>query len=213
MVTPPPLCPSAVVQSGGGLPCAPGRGSLWGLPGLNLSAIFYSPLSMLLPSLSLIPSPLPSLYPLPWPPLTSLPSRSPSPIPPMPTQPQIRPRQLIWLPVGAAWSHQAPEKLMPPKICAPADAGACRPAHRNGWGCDPHWLPMAPLTVLFVGEAFRWGIGCGWGRIWCWRALLIAGKLAMLRRTPQHAAAPPTHTPTPPQHSPQLPHPTPTHAC
>ena len=152
-------------------------------------------------------------YPLPWPPLTSLLSCSPSPIPPMPTQPQIRPRQLIWLPVGAAWSHQAPEKLMPEKICAPADAGACRPAHRNGWGCDPHWLPMAPLTVLFVGGAFRWGIGCAWGPIWCWRALLIAGKLALLRRTPQHAAAPLTHAPTPSQHSPQLPHPTPTHAC
>ena len=130
----------------------------------------------------------------------------------MPTQPQIRPRQLIWLPVGAAWSHQAPEKLMPEKICAPADAGACRPAHRNGWGSDPHLRQTPPLTVLSVGVAFRWGIGCGWGRIWCWRALLIAGKLAMLRRTPQHAAAPLTHAPTPSQHSPQLPPTISTHA-
>ena len=172
--------------------CLPRK--LWGRAGLNLSAIFNLPLTMLLPSLSLIPSPLPSLYPLPWPLLTSLPSRSPSPIPPMPTQPQIRPRQLIWLPVGAAWSHQAPEKLMPPKICAPADAGACRPAHRNGWGSDPHWLPMAPLTVLSVGAAFGLQVGHGGGRIRRWRAPQITGKPAMLRRMPQHAAAPPTHT-------------------
>ena len=157
---------------------------------------------MLLPSLSLIPSPLPSLYPLPWPLLTSLPSRSPSPIPPMPTQPQIRPRQLIWLPVGAAWSHQAPEKLMPPKICAPADAGACRPAHRNGWGSDPHWFQTTPLTVVYVGAAFGWQIGCGGGRIGCWRAPQTAGKLALQRRTPQHAAASLTHARTPPQHLP-----------
>ena len=141
-------------------------------------------------------------YPLPWPPLTFLLSRPPSPTPPMPTQPQIRPRQLIWLPVGAAWSHQAPEKLMPPKICAPADAGACRPAHRNGWGSDPHLRQTPPLTVLSVGAAFGWQIGCGGGRIGCWRAPQTAGKLALQRRTPQHAAASLTHARTPPQHLP-----------
>ena len=157
---------------------------------------------MLLPSLSLIPSPLPSLYPLPWPPLTSLLSCSPSPIPPMATQPQIRPRQPVWLPVGAAWSHQAPDKLIPPKICAPADAGAARTAHRNGWGSDPHWFQTTPLTVVCVGAAFGWQIGCGGGRIGCWRAPQAAGKLALQRRTPQHAAASLTHARTPPQHLP-----------
>ena len=160
---------------------------------------------MLLPSLSLIPSPLPSLYPLPWPPLTSLPSRSPSPIPPMPTQPQIRPRQLIWLPVGAAWSHQAPEKLMPPKICAPADAGACHPAISNGWGCDPHLRQMPLLTVVRAGGSFGGHVEPGSGRMRHWRAPQTAGKLALQRRTPQHAAAPLTHAPTPSQHLPQLP--------
>ena len=175
--------------------------------------IFISPLTMLLPSLSLIPSPLPSLYPLPWPLLTSLPSRSPSPIPPMPTQPQIRPRQLIWLPVGAAWSHQAPEKLMPPKICAPADAGACRPAHRNGWGSDPHLRQTPPLTVLSAGAAFGLQVGHGGGRIRLWRAPQVTGELALLRPTPALAAAPLSHTRTHPQHLSQLPTPTPTHAC
>ena len=141
-------------------------------------------------------------YPLPWPPLTFLLSRPPSPTPPMPTQPQIRPRQLIWLPVGAAWSHQAPEKLMPPKFCAPADAGACRPAHRNGWGSDPHLRQTPPLTVLSVGAAFGLQVGHGGGRIRRWRAPQTAGELALQRRTPQHTAASLTHARTPPQHLP-----------
>ena len=123
-------------------------------------------------------------YPLPWPPLTFLLSRPPSPTPPMPTQPQIRPRQLIWLPVGAAWSHQAPEKLMPEKICAPADAGACRPAHRNGWGFDPHLRQTSPLTVGSAGAAFGWQVGPGGARIRAQRPPQSAGELVMQRRTP-----------------------------
>ena len=129
-------------------------------------------------------------YPLPWPPLTFLLSRPPSPTPPMPTQPQIRPRQLIWLPVGAAWSHQAPEKLMPPKICAPADAGKCCPAISNGWGCDPHLTRMPLLTVACAGGSFEWQVGHGGGRMRHWRAPQTAGKLALQRRTPQHAVTP-----------------------
>ena len=168
---------------------------------------------MLLPSLSLIPSPLPSLYPLPWPLLTSLPSRSPSPIPPMPPQQKVRPRRPVWLPVGAAQSYWAPEKLMPEKFCAPADAGKCCCTHRSGWGCDPHWKPMPPLTVLSVGGDFQWQLGHGGGRIRLWRAPQITGELALLRPTPALAAAPLSHTRTHPQHLSQLPTPTPTHAC
>ena len=168
----------------------------------ELSAIFIFPLTMLLPSLSLIPSPLPSLYPLPWPLLTSLPSRSPSPIPPMPTQPQIRPRQPVWLPVGAAWSHQAPDKLMPSKICAPAGSGACRPAICNGWGRDPHRSQRALLTVGSAGAAFGRQVGPGGARIRAQRPPQTAGELVMQRRTPQHAAASLTHARTPPQHLP-----------
>ena len=141
-------------------------------------------------------------YPLPWPPLTFLLSRPPSPTPPMPTQPQIRPRQLIWLPVGAAWSHQAPEKLMPPKICAPADAGECRAAHRNGWGFDPHLRQTSPLTVGSAGAAFGRQVGPGGARIRAQRPPQTAGELVMQRRTPQHAAASLTHARTPPQHLP-----------
>ena len=79
------------------------------------------------------------------------------------------------------------------------------PLRRNGWGSDPHLTQMAPLTVVSEGMAFRCGIGCGWGQIRCWRALLNAGKLAMLRRMPQHAASPLTHAPIPSEHLPQLP--------
>ena len=152
-------------------------------------------------------------YPLPWPPLPIFLTRPPSPIPPMPTQKKIRPRRPVWLPVGAARSYRAPEKPIPPKFCAPADTGECRPAHSNGWGCDPHLRQTPLLTVVFAGAPFEWQVGHAGGRMRPWRALLIAGEPAMLRRMPLHAAAPPTHTHMHPQHSPQLPHPTPTHAC
>ena len=144
-------------------------------------------------------------YPLPWPPLPIFLTRPPSPIPPMPTQKKIRPRRPVWLPVGAARSYRAPEKLMPEKFCAPADAGKCWPAISNGWGCDPHLARMPLLTVACAGRSFQWQVGHGGGRMRHWRAPQTAGKLALQRRTPQHAAAPLTHAPTPSQHLPQLP--------
>ena len=102
-------------------------------------ALGSNPLRHVFIILSFILTHLTLSYPLPWPPLPIFLTRPPSPIPPMPTQKKIRPRWPVWLPVGAARSYRAPEKLMPSKFCAPADTGECRPAHSNGWGCDPHW--------------------------------------------------------------------------
>ena len=152
-------------------------------------------------------------YPLPWPPLPIFLTRPPSPIPPMPTQKKIRPRRPVWLPVGAAQSYWAPEKLHSEKFCAPADAGKCCCTHRSGWGFDPHRFQTTPLTVVRVGGGFQWQLGHGGGRIRLWRAPQITGELALLRPTPALAAAPLSHTRTHPQHLSQLPTPTPTHAC
>ena len=152
-------------------------------------------------------------YPLPWPPLPTFLKSPPSPIPSMPPQQEIRPRRPIWLPVGAARSYRAPENLMPSEIDDPAAPGMCCPAHRSGWGCDPHLSQLPPLTVVRVGGVFLWLLGHGGGRIRRWRAPQIPGELALLRPTPALAAAPLSHTCTHPQHSPQPLTPTPTHAC
>ena len=135
-------------------------GWLCPLPGPVFFTFYSNPLRHVFIILPFILTHLTLYYPLPWPPLPIFLTRPPSPIPPMPTQKKIRPRRPVWLPVGAARSYRAPEKLMPSKFCAPADEGKRRCTHRSGWGCDPHWFQTTPLTVLSVGAAFRWGFGC-----------------------------------------------------
>ena len=53
------------------------------------------------------------------------------------------------------------EKVMAEKNGDAADAGKCRAAICNGWGCDPHWFQTPLLTVVSVGAAFRWHLGYG----------------------------------------------------
>ena len=184
------------------LPSCKIPGWLCPLPKASFFNFYSNPLRHVLIILPFILTHLTLPYPLPWPPLPIFLTRPPSPIPPMPTQKKIRPRRPVWLPVGAARSHRAPENLMPSKIDGPADAGKCCCTHRSGWGCDPHRFQTTPLTVVCVVAAFGWQIGCGGGQIGCWRAPQTAGKLALQRRTPQHAAASLTHARTPPQHLP-----------
>ena len=176
--------------------------TVWCRPTVNFFNIYLTPLRHVLITLPFILTHLTLSYPLPWPPLPIFLTRPPSPIPPMPTQKKIRPRRPVWLPVGAARSYRAPEKLMSAKICAPADAGACYKMHRSGWGCDPHLCQRPLLTVLSVGALFLWQLGHGGGRVRRWRAPQTTGKLALQRPTPQHAAAPLSHTRTHPQHLP-----------
>ena len=53
------------------------------------------------------------------------------------------------------------------------------------------------LCCLHAGAVFLWLLEHGGGRMRRWRAPQITGKPAMLRRMPQHAAAPLSHTRTP----------------
>ena len=145
---------------------------------------FQNPRPMSFISLPFILTHLTLSYPLPWPPLPIFLTRPPSPIPPMPTQKKIRPRRPVWLPVGAARSYRAPEKLDSEKICAPADTGECRCTHRNGWGFDPHLRQTSPLTVGSAGAAFGRQVGPGGARIRAQRPPQTAGELVMQRRTP-----------------------------
>ena len=187
-------------------------GLLWCRPKASFFNFYSNPLRHALITLPFILTHLTLSYPLPWPPLPIFLTRPPSPIPPMPTQKKIRPRRPVWLPVGAARSYRAPENLMPSKFGAPAATGACCAANGNRWGSDPHWFQTPLLTVLRAGGALSSHPRPGGARIWPRRAPQSTGALALLRRTPAHAAVPPTHTHTRPQHSPQLPPTISTHA-
>ena len=104
-------------------------------------------------------------------------------------------------------------KIIVAKICAPADAGACRPAHSNGWGCDPHLARMPPLTVVSVGAAFLWQLGHRGGRIGAGgrrRSQVSLRCCAAPHSTPLHHSCMPPHphsthhsyhTLTPPMHA------------